>query len=70
MTAQENAPTQTLSHKSLETLLIVSVTVNFCVSWSVILPKMCRAVLRGFGRKREQEIDQLASDMPSICQRL
>jgi len=70
MTAQENVPTQTLSYQSLEILLIVSVTVNFCVSWSVILPKMCRTVLRDFGRKRLQEIDEQASEMPSFCRRL
>lgn len=69
MTAQEIASTLTLSYKSLEILLIVSVTVNFCVSWSVILPKMCRSVLRGFGRKREQGIEEQANDMPSICRR-
>lgn len=70
MATQESAPAQPLSYKSLEILLIVSVTVNFCVSWSVILPKLCRTFLRGFGRKGEDEIEEQSSELPTFCRRL
>lgn len=67
---QESAQAQPLSYKSLEILLIVSVTVNFGVSWSVILPKLCRTVLRGCSRKGEDEIEEQSTDLPTFCRRL
>ena len=72
MATQESAPALLLSYKSLEILLIVSMTVNFCVSWSVFLPKLCHAVLRGFSRKQREdgEIDEEASELPIFCRRL
>ncbi|PFX24073.1 uncharacterized protein LOC111332185 [Stylophora pistillata] len=59
-----------LSYKDLEILLIVSLTINFCVLWSVILPKLCHAVLRVSSRSlRGQEMEENASEIPVCCRR-
>lgn len=71
METQENAPALSLSYKCLEILFIVSVTVNFCVSWSVILPKLCHAILRGLCHRRrdDQLSEEYWSEIPFFCRR-
>jgi len=60
-----------LSSKSLEILFVASVTVNFCVAWSVILPKLCRAILTGFcqNRRKDDFDEEYSSELPFFCRR-
>lgn len=59
-----------LSYKDSEILLIVSLTINFCVLWSVILPKLCQAVLRMSSRcQRGHEMEEQLGEIPVWCRR-
>lgn len=72
MAREENAPALFLSYKTLEILFIVSATINFCVTWSVILPKLCRAILRGVCQRRRKDelVEECESEIPFFCRRL
>ena len=72
MVSQGSTPVLFLSYKSLEILFVASVTVNFCVLWSVFLPKLCRAILRGFchSRRKDDLDEEYSSKLPFFCRRL
>ncbi|XP_068701522.1 uncharacterized protein [Montipora foliosa] len=69
MTSQENIRALFLGYKSLEILLTASVTINICVAWTVVLPKICKVLSKGFNQVHDE--DEFGEDstkkIPFFC---
>lgn len=71
METQESLRALLLNYKSLEVLFTASLTVNICVAWTLVLPKICKVISKGFNRvhRSGEHGDDSSRVIPAYCRR-